>query len=370
MRRQFSEGFTDTMGISSSVPVLFLSIDGEDANDCAEFQANFNIEIEARKWQWKIIQSVCGPKGAEGAAAKARSDKKKKPKMVGLVQKCKALIFQITHPDQVDAINFELELPYKTNLPVLIYCSNPDELSATALESCVLAKLSPALRTTRVKVLGYSDKSISTELRNTGVDWLTATLDLPPIKGEEELPEETLSLVVVGSAHVGKTSLLQRYVNDEFNPQQGPTMGIDKFTVRQHFRLPGRTRDQLFILDIWDTAGEARYRTVTLAFYNSAHGFAVVFDVKQRESFDDVITLWFDNIIQAKNSTPFGVVLVACKCDTPVEEWAISKDEIEAFVQQHELAYIETSAAMPAGRQAINEVFSQLVIQTATALSD
>merc|ERR1711916_160565 len=133
-------------------------------------------------------------------------------------------------------------------------------------------------------------------------------------------------------------------VNDEFNPSQGPTMGIDKFTVRSAVRLPGRSRDQNFILDIWDTAGEARFRTVTLAFYNSAHGFAVVFDVTQRESFDDVSTLWFDNIVQAKHMTPFGVVLVACKCDTPVEEWAIPREEILAFVQENELAYVETSA--------------------------
>ena len=115
-------------------------------------------------------------------------------------------------------------------------------------------------------------ETIPTAARNGSMDWLANALDLAPAEGEEEYPEDTLSLVVVGSAHVGKTSLLQRYVNDEFNPHQGPTMGIDKFTVRRQFRLPGRGRDQQFILDIWDTAGEARYRTVTLAFYNSAHG--------------------------------------------------------------------------------------------------
>eukprot|EP00750_Incisomonas_marina_P027017 INCI608.2.p1 GENE.INCI608.2~~INCI608.2.p1 ORF type:complete len:339 (+),score=49.94 INCI608.2:265-1281(+) len=299
----------------------------------------------------------------------ATRKKKKNVKLNVMVKdKCRGLVFQLPDSSCAGAINYELELPYKHDIPVVIFCRNAEGADPGDIDLGVRGRLSPALRTTRLKVIAYTGASIPAELRNQGMDWIASSLKLPA--DEEEYPDETLSLVVVGSAHVGKTSLLQRYVNDEFNPKQGPTMGIDKFTVRKALRLPGRTRDQNFILDMWDTAGEQRYRTVTLAFYNCAHGFAVVFDVTQRKSFEDVKNLWIDNIVQAKHTTPFGVVLVACKCDTPEEEWAIPRKDIMAFVEDNELSYFETSALQSEGRARIDEVFTQLVIRTDEALSE
>lgn len=258
------------MGVTTSIIVQFLTIEN-GPNDFAEFDANFNPKMEQREWQWKVIHSLFGAKGSSPAADKCHAEKKKNVKLNVMVKdKCRGLVFQLPDPSCAAAINYELELPYKHDIPVVIFCRNAEGADPGDIDVGVRGRLSPALRTTRLKVIAYTGASIPAELRNQGMDWIASSLKLPA--DEEEYPDETLSLVVVGSAHVGKTSLLQRYVNDEFNPKQGPTMGIDKFTVRKALRLPGRTRDQNFILDMWDTAGEQRYRTVTLAFYNCAHG--------------------------------------------------------------------------------------------------
>ena len=259
------------MGVTTSIVVQFLTIEG-GPNDFADFDANFNPKVEDREWQWKVIHSLFGAKGANPAADRCHTEKKKNVKLNVMVKdKCRGLVFQLPDSSCAGAINYELELPYKHDIPVVIFCRNAEGADPGDIDLGVRGRLSPALRTTRLKVIAYTGASIPAELRNQGMDWIASSLKLPA--DEEEYPDETLSLVVVGSAHVGKTSLLQRYVNDEFNPKQGPTMGIDKFTVRKALRLPGRTRDQNFILDMWDTAGEQRYRTVTLAFYNCAHGY-------------------------------------------------------------------------------------------------
>ena len=92
----------------------------------------------------------------------------------------------------------------------------------------------------------------------------------------------------------------------------------------------------------WCAASEIHDRFVRIC---AGLRFAVVFDVTQRKSFEDVKNLWIDNIVQAKHTTPFGVVLVACKCDTPEEEWAIPRKDIMAFVEDNELSYVNVKLA-------------------------
>jgi hypothetical protein len=292
------------MGHTNSVPVQFLTTE-TGPNDFRSFDEELNPEVPGRKWQWKFSHSLCGEPSSTGAAAKAHADKLKKPKDHTAVRDCRALVFQLATPAQVAAANHELELPYKPGIPLLIFVANTSSAPTDEVIAAVKARLSTRAPK-QVRVIPYDGAGISAAARSDGADWLQAQLQLPRASdgaggwggaggadadgdghydgdydgdggggGDDDgndYPEETLSLVVVGSAHVGKTSLLQRYVNDEFNLKQVPTMGIDKFTVKRRFRLPGRSRPQPFILDIWDTAGEARYRTVTLAFYNSAHG--------------------------------------------------------------------------------------------------
>ena len=256
-----------------AVRVQFL-VTEDGPNDFEDFDNFFNSPVEDRPWQWKIRPFYCGEEGCGGRAEKCHKDKLKEPKQVALVtEKCQALIFQIGSPDRVGAINYELELPYQNKIPIVIFCGNPTRRPNTEVVASVQAKFSENSSAKCILVLPYDGEKIPTLVRDQAMDWLILKLELPV----EEEPEkedavvENLSLVVVGSAHVGKTSLLQRYVHDNFDPNQTPTMGIDKFTVSRKFRFPGQ-RAQRFILDIWDTAGESRFRTVTLAFYNSAHG--------------------------------------------------------------------------------------------------
>ena len=98
--------------------------------------------------------------------------------------------------------------------------------------------------------------------------------------------------MLIGDSGVGKSSLLQRYIADDFDKKFQTTVGVD-------FKVKTLTIDKTLVkLWIWylnlffmfffsfrDTAGQERFRTITSSFYRGTHGIILVFDVTDRNSF-------------------------------------------------------------------------------------
>ena len=84
-----------------------------------------------------------------------------------------------------------------------------------------------------------------------------------------------------GDSNVGKTGLLQRFTKDEFQADSKGTVGVE-FATRQ-IEHDGKTIEA----QVWDTAGQERYRAVTSAYYRNAVGALIVYDVTNRESFEN-----------------------------------------------------------------------------------
>nr|XP_028558020.1 ras-related protein Rab-18-B-like isoform X4 [Podarcis muralis] len=88
-----------------------------------------------------------------------------------------------------------------------------------------------------------------------------------------------LKLLLVGDSGVGKSSLLLRFTEDQFEPYLNPTIGVD-FKVKKMV-----LGDFPVQLAIWDTAGQERFRTLTPSYYRGAQGIILVYDVTKRETF-------------------------------------------------------------------------------------
>lgn len=89
-------------------------------------------------------------------------------------------------------------------------------------------------------------------------------------------------ILLIGNSAVGKTSFLFRYCDDSFTSAFVSTVGID-------FKVKTITRNHKKVkLQIWDTAGHERYRTITTAYYRGAMGFILMYDVTHEESFNAV----------------------------------------------------------------------------------
>lgn len=160
---------------------------------------------------------------------------------------------------------------------------------------------------------------------------------------------QVLKFVLIGESGVGKSSLLLRFVDGSFSPSFITTVGID-FKVRT-IQLCNGTEVKL---QIWDTAGQDRFRTITCAYYRSAQAVLIVFDVTQKESFDS-LPYWMDQV-ESNGVGPSVVrILVANKSDL-VEKRVVGAAEIKVLGGQRGYAFVETSALTGRG---VTEMFTE-----------
>lgn len=139
-------------------------------------------------------------------------------------------------------------------------------------------------------------------------------------------------IVIVGDSGVGKSTLLNRYVDAGFTDQHIPTIGVD-FKIKT-IDFQGHT----IKLQIWDTAGQERFRSITTAYYRGMTGGIIVFDLSDIDTFKNVRTWYRDIERVAPANTP--VLIVGSKCDLPP---AVSREDIIDLSQSMGCEYIECS---------------------------
>ena len=160
-------------------------------------------------------------------------------------------------------------------------------------------------------------------------------------------------ILLIGDAGVGKSSMLLRFTDDAFEEQMASTIGVD-FRVKT-VTLGGKTAK----LTIWDTAGQERFRTLTSSYYRGCHGIIVVFDVNERETFEN-LPRWLEEL-ELYTTTQFASkLLVGNKIDLKRRE--VSVEEAQAFARKQAMMYIEASAKTKEGiRQAFEEVVQKIL---------
>ncbi|KAH0790417.1 small GTP-binding protein [Histomonas meleagridis] len=145
----------------------------------------------------------------------------------------------------------------------------------------------------------------------------------------------SLKVVVVGDSGVGKTCLLIRFVRGLFDEESQPTLGVEfmtKIVQTEHHRIQ---------LQLWDTAGQELFRSVTRGYYRGSAGALLVFDLTNRDSFEN-IGRWLQDIKDVARSDVV-TLLLGNKSDLTAER-KVSKDEAESFAKTHNMQYFETSA--------------------------
>eukprot|EP01090_Pellita_catalonica_P005245 TRINITY_DN15156_c0_g1_i1.p1 TRINITY_DN15156_c0_g1~~TRINITY_DN15156_c0_g1_i1.p1 ORF type:complete len:236 (-),score=44.76 TRINITY_DN15156_c0_g1_i1:130-807(-) len=153
----------------------------------------------------------------------------------------------------------------------------------------------------------------------------------------EEKHDYRFKYIVVGPSGVGKSSLLLYFTDNRFEPTQEMTIGVE-FGAKV-VNLDG----YLVKLQIWDTAGQESFKSITRSYYHGAYGALLVYDITNRDSFR-YLAEWLEDIHKNSDSSEIVIMLVGNKADLASER-AISKQEGEAFAQEHDLdAFVETSA--------------------------
>ena len=141
-------------------------------------------------------------------------------------------------------------------------------------------------------------------------------------------------VILLGNSSVGKTSILNKFVDDIFSNKTQCT--IDVGLKLKNLKIDKNLYAQL---NIYDTAGQEKYRSLTKSYYNRANGIILVFDLTNENSFND-LNSWMREIND--NVGNVEIILVGNKSDLGNRQ--VTKYKAENYAKEKNLKYIETSA--------------------------
>ena len=141
-------------------------------------------------------------------------------------------------------------------------------------------------------------------------------------------------LFIIGESGIGKTCMVSRFAEDNFNDSHSFTIGVD-FKIK-NIKINGK----VIRLQIWDTAGAKWYITVTKSYYKDANGIILVYDVANLNSFKN-IQKSIKEIKDIANKNAY-IVLVGNKIDSFIR--VINEEEGINIAKEYKIDFLETSA--------------------------
>ena len=151
---------------------------------------------------------------------------------------------------------------------------------------------------------------------------------------EQNLKLVEYKIILVGDSGVGKTSILKKFINNEFNEDIKCTINVDFFSKSIKIDKNLYTN-----LKIYDTAGQEKYRALIKKYYQGTDGIILVFDLTNENSFNKLKS-WINEV--SDNTEKAQIILVGNKAD--LIERKIDEETAENFAKQKDMKYIETSA--------------------------
>eukprot|EP01129_Flabellula_baltica_P007806 TRINITY_DN3050_c0_g1_i1.p1 TRINITY_DN3050_c0_g1~~TRINITY_DN3050_c0_g1_i1.p1 ORF type:complete len:211 (+),score=45.24 TRINITY_DN3050_c0_g1_i1:49-681(+) len=142
-------------------------------------------------------------------------------------------------------------------------------------------------------------------------------------------------LVFLGDQSVGKTSILGRFLNDEFDQSYKPTIGIDFLSKILHLE------DKVVRLQLWDTAGTERFRSLISSYTRDCSVAVICYDITNEESFEN-IGIWMDEIQEDRRDEVI-MILVGNKTDLE-ENRVIPTEQGRQKAEDMGMMFIESSA--------------------------
>jgi len=171
--------------------------------------------------------------------------------------------------------------------------------------------------------------------------------------------DHLFKFTIIGDSSVGKSCLMMRFADDTFNESFITTIGVD-------FRFRTVTvQDKVVKLQIWDTAGQEKFKTITSSYYRNAHAVMIVYDVGEHTTFQN-IDGWLQDIDKFCPETVCKQI-IGNKNDIPPEEREVSEQEARKFAEDRGIRYVETSAKTAENvERAFVEMVEQLIENKAT----
>ena len=172
-------------------------------------------------------------------------------------------------------------------------------------------------------------------------------IELSP--GDYVKEDYKIKIIVVGDSGVGKTNLINRFASDKFDTNSKATIGVE--FVYKTLKI----NKEIIKVEVWDTAGEERYRSITSSYYKGANGAIIVYDLTDEESFKNVES-WMNEVIK-KGKQNMQFLLVGNKKDL-INDRVVTEQKGIDKAKELNMNLFEASALE---KDNVNEAFNFLI---------
>ena len=147
---------------------------------------------------------------------------------------------------------------------------------------------------------------------------------------------DSVKVTLLGNSGVGKTCIIYRFTNNDFKEGTMTTRGAD------YSQKSVTIKNQTINLDLWDTAGQENYRSLGRHFYKDSLIVILVYDITNRESFEDLKTIWYNDL--KRYGEKYSVLAVVGNKSDLFETEAVNEKEGEKFAEEKNAEFMLVSA--------------------------
>jgi len=199
-----------------------------------------------------------------------------------------------------------------------------------------------------------TQKSISAESNELGIKNSSVTNNFIR-KTRAFSNNDKYKIILVGDTGVGKTAIVNRFIDNVFKKDHNCTIGVEFFVKSVNFD------NNVMNLLIWDTCGQERYRTITKQYYRNVAGCMVVFDISKKNTFDN-IKYWMKDVLE--NGIEINTIILVGNKEDLRDVREVSEKDVQELISQNNIKYIEVSAKSGSNvHQCFQEIAKKIFIQ-------
>ena len=147
---------------------------------------------------------------------------------------------------------------------------------------------------------------------------------------------ENIKVTLLGNTGVGKTCIIIRYINNIFEENYISTNGASY--TQKIIKNNGKE----YQLDIWDTAGQEKYRSLGKNFYRDACIVILVYDITRKDSFESLKEIWYPDLLKYGES--YAILAVLGNKSDKLNEEEVNEDEAKKFAEEIKGEFLKVSA--------------------------
>ena len=177
--------------------------------------------------------------------------------------------------------------------------------------------------------------------------------------------------VLIGNSGAGKTSFFRKLSTGEFYEKNISTIGVEKKTLELNLDIindEGKTEKKSFVISLFDTAGQEKFRAITHNYYKGSDGILLIYDIDDKSSFES-IEMWIESIRQNMGSndvSKYAMVLIGNKSDLieeEIKEREVTEDEAKQICEKYDIIWGGEQSIRSIGFEELRKLFDEYVIK-------